>query len=182
MNGLPSGITSLMLTQNIEPTMLYPRPSQRRLSMTHQFSIPVAESYLSALGRATYNFAYLEWAIISLGQMLHQDFVSSVEEMTAGKMAQTFEDFVKALPSMDPDRSRLKTLAKDFRKNLVDRRNKLMHGKPFTADNGEQRLRYSGKKGVQIWEHDDILGVAKDFDYAANQAVNIRDERQKRTP
>ena len=33
--------------------------------MTEQSErIPAAEDYLRALGRATYNFAYLEWGVI----------------------------------------------------------------------------------------------------------------------
>ena len=112
--------------------------------------IPVAEDYLSALGRATYNFSYLEWGIIWLTETLQPGFLHLASSMTARSIAEKFSSAVVKLDKTDPDRARLKLLALNF-SNLVPVRNSLMHGNPHTALGGEQRLLYDGKHGRKDW-------------------------------
>ncbi|MDE4099099.1 hypothetical protein [Phaeobacter gallaeciensis] len=113
-------------------------------------SIPASEQYLRNLGRATYNFAYLEWAIVWLAESLEPGFLNEAPTLTAGQIARRFTNAVERVPAAAPDQSRLVELATEFSK-IVEERNRLIHGNPFTADNNEQRLLYSGKHGRKDW-------------------------------
>lgn len=113
-------------------------------------SIPARDQYLRALGRATYNFAYLEWGIVWLTETLEPGFLGVAQNKTAGQIAQRFTNAVERVPTSDRDQPELAELARNFRE-LVEERNRLIHGNPFTAVNGEQRLLYSGKHGRKDW-------------------------------
>lgn len=113
-------------------------------------SIPARDQYLRELGRATYNFAYLEWGIVWLTETLEPGFLSISQTLTAGQLAQKFTDAVERVPASDGDQPELADLARNFRE-LVKERNRLIHGNPFTAESGEQRLLYSGKHGRKDW-------------------------------
>lgn len=127
--------------------------------MTEQSKrIPVAEDYLIALGRATYNFAYLEWDVICLTETLQPGFLYSASTLTAGEIAKKFSSAIGNLDKSDPDRTRFEKLARDFTE-LVNDRNSLMHGNPHTSVGGEQRLLYAGKHGNKDW----TIGLMKDF-------------------
>ena len=108
--------------------------------------IPVAENYLRALGRAAYNFAYLEWGAIWLTETLQLGFLKRASTMTAGQIADHFTNAGKVLDEIEPDEVPLRALATDFVQILADR-NSLIHGNPFTAQTGEQRLLYDGRHG-----------------------------------
>ena len=108
--------------------------------------IPVADDYLRALGRATYNFAYLEWDISWLAETLQPGFLGRCSTMTAGNIACCFYNLVDILDDTVADKDGLQALARDF-KELVSDRNSLLHGHPHTALTGEQRLAYSGTRG-----------------------------------
>lgn len=129
----------------------YPQISPSNIVMTEQSErIPAAEDYLRALGRATYNFAYLEWGVIWLTETLQSGFLRKASTMTAGQIAECFSKAVKMLDDTDPDKIRLRTLASDFIQIVADR-NSLMHGNPHTAQTGEQRLLYEGRHGRRDW-------------------------------
>ena len=113
-------------------------------------SIPAADSYLRELGRATYNFAYLEWGIVWLTETLEPGFLSVAETLPAGGIAKRFAKAVERVPSSDVDRPELVELSKSFL-DIVKERNRLIHGNPFTAEGGEQRLLYSGRHGRKDW-------------------------------
>ena len=112
--------------------------------------IPVADDYLYALGRAIYNFSYLEWGIVWLTETLQPGILHSASTMTAGCIAKKFSRAAKNLDETDPDRIFLKNLASKF-SCLVHKRNSLVHGNPHTALNGEQRLLYDGRHGRRDW-------------------------------
>jgi hypothetical protein len=137
--------------------------------MDYQPRVPVADLYVSALGRATYNFTYLEWGIVWLAETMQPEFIGAVGSLTAGQIASKFEKFVDNLTDAESNYTRLKALAAEFIK-LVGQRNKLMHSKPFTAEGGEQRLLYDGKSGRQDWSIEDIIGAARSFEVAAIEA------------
>lgn len=118
--------------------------------MTNQAErIPVEDRCLRALGRATYNFAYLEWGIVWLTETIQFGFLNEVHQLTAGQIASRFSQAVGKLAD-NPDKVALQSLATSFTK-LVEDRNRLMHGNPFTATGGEQRLLYDGKHGRKDW-------------------------------
>ena len=50
--------------------------------MSNEFRIPVEQSYLSAVGRATYNFAYLEWGIVWIVEKLRPGYLNKVRGHT----------------------------------------------------------------------------------------------------
>ena len=78
--------------------------------------IPVDDGYLRALGRAAYNFAYLEWSIIWLTEPMRKGFLRQASQPTAGKIADEFPCEVERLDDTAPDRIQLLSLANDFRK------------------------------------------------------------------
>lgn len=116
-------------------------------------SIPAADSYLRELGRATYNFAYLEWGIVWLTETLEPGFLKAAKKLTAGKIAERFARAVEGVPSSDGDQPELVELARKFR-DIVKERDQLVHGNPYTANGGEQRLLYSGRHGRKDWTED----------------------------
>jgi hypothetical protein len=112
--------------------------------------IPVNDQYLHALGRAAYNFAYLEWGIVWLTETIQFGFLNEVRNLTAGQIANRFSQAADGLADDDPNKSALQSLAHSF-SDLVEERNRLMHGNPFTAEGGEQRLLYDGRHGRKDW-------------------------------
>jgi hypothetical protein len=141
--------------------------------MKYCFKIPAGQSYLSALGRATYNFAYLEWGIVWIVEKLRPGYINKVRGKTAGDIAKEFKKAAVGAAIPDPQlKSRIVALASSF-EVLVCRRNKLVHGNPMTATGGEQRLLYSGKSATFEWSESDILDAARDFESAAIEANDI---------
>lgn len=112
--------------------------------------IPAEDRYLRALGRAAYNFAYLEWGIVWLTETLEPGFLNEVRSLTAGQIAGRFKNTVSRVAELDSDKEALEDLSSLF-EGLVEDRNRLMHGNPFTAEGGEQRLLYDGKHGRKDW-------------------------------
>ena len=121
--------------------------------------IPVEDEYLRALGRAAYNFAYLEWGIIWLAETIKPGSLRKLPKLTAGKIARRFKRAVEAVPESDPDKTPLLTLASRF-EALAKDRDRLLHGTPHTASGGEQRLKYGGRHGVKDWTVDKIIDFA----------------------
>lgn len=62
--------------------------------------------------------------------------------MTAGKIGKHFANIIRNIPKSKA-REELSSLASEFL-TLVDERNRIIHGKPCTAPNGEQRLDGNG--------------------------------------
>ena len=120
--------------------------------------IPASDDYLRALGRATYNFAYLEWAVVWLMETMQPSFLQQVAKMTAGQIADHFCDAVEKLDNTVSDKEQLREISGKF-KSLVSERNSLMHGNPYTAVGGEQRLLYIGRHGRRDW----TLASMRDF-------------------
>lgn len=134
--------------------------------------IPVDDQYLRALGRAAYNFAYLEWGIVWLAECINAGFLNEVRYLTAGQIATRFEEAVVKLRDEHPDRVVLQLLALSFGE-LVDERNRLMHGNPHTAAGGEQRLLYDGKHGRIDWTAQLIDGFSDQTATASIEASRL---------
>jgi hypothetical protein len=79
--------------------------------------------------------------------------LSDAQKLTAGQIAKRFESAVVRVSATEPDQAELTELARSFLA-LVEERNRLIHGDPFTANNGEQRLLYSGKYGRKDWSEE----------------------------
>ena len=132
--------------------------------------IPVSDDYIRALGRATYNFAYLEWGIIWLSETIERGFLTEVPSMTAGQIATHFSRL--ALKQEGDDKERLIALACSFT-TLVQDRNRLMHGNPYTAENGIQQLLYNGRHGQKRWSESDIMDFADKVASASIEAGQL---------
>lgn len=137
------------------------------------FRIPAEDQYISAVGRAVYNFAYLEWVIVGVADKLKPGFIGGVSNLTAGQIADQAIHIVTARPSADAVvQERLVAVTNRF-KELTVRRNQLVHGNPITATGGEQCLYYSGRSGTTTWAVSDILDLAKQFEDAAIEANDL---------
>jgi hypothetical protein len=133
--------------------------------MPYESRIPADPEYLRAVGRAFYNFTYLEWVVVWTIVKLSSDGFESVPR---GKAAHhiakaLITSIAKTTPAL-PDGLR-RRLVKFHERYLdaIKRRNTLLHAHPYTADGGAQQL---GGGGVE-WPVDTIDGVAKFFEDAA---------------
>ena len=138
--------------------------------MQHHSRVPVAEEYVRALGRAAYNFSYLEWGIVWLAETIRPGFLARVSGMTAGTIGREFQ--VSVSTCVDRDANALQNLAANFLE-LVKDRNALLHGVPYTASGGEQRLLHLGLKGRRDWSESLILEAAERFESAAIEANSL---------
>jgi len=126
--------------------------------------IPVDESYISALGLATYAFARCEWQVVWCCEKIEPGTLRKIvdDKSTAGTIAQKFKNLVRNIPS-SCEREELKRIAQEFIV-LVDLRNKIVHGKPCTALDGAQRLSSGG-----IIEIEEIDEAADKFASCSNK-------------
>jgi hypothetical protein len=106
--------------------------------------VPIDPEYISALGLATYAFARCEWQVVWCSEKILPGSITKIvsKEMTAGMIGKHFSDLVKNMPK-SKEREALSSLASKFL-DLVNERNRIIHGKPCTAPTGEQRLSGNG--------------------------------------
>jgi hypothetical protein len=138
--------------------------------MERQRKVSVDDGYITALGRAAYTYSYLEWGSVWLAEKLRPGFLQRVSGMTAGTIAREFER--AATDCGDADAPALQALATIFI-DLVGDRNALLHGLPYTANGGEQRLLHLGPKGRRDWTEELILDAARRFETAAADANRL---------
>ena len=112
--------------------------------------IPATDEYLRALGRAVFNFAYLEWGVIWLVETMQRGFLNDSSKMTSGKIANRFCDAAEQLDDAVPDKQALRSLSQKF-KCLVPDRNRLVHSHTYTAPEGANELMYLGRHGRKAW-------------------------------
>ena len=137
------------------------------------YRIPVAEDFAKAIGHAVYSFCYLEWGVVWIIQCLEPGYIHNIQGLTAGRFAEHLTRRIDVATTVEGSlKIRLKAFAAQF-KELVKRRNELVHGNPFTADGGEQRLGYSGKKGRVDWTLADIIDVTRSFENASVEAGEL---------
>nr|WP_275659084.1 HEPN domain-containing protein [Shewanella sp. Isolate8] len=87
-------------------------------------------------------------------------------ELTAGQIAKKFIDATRNMPKSS-EREQLKLLSKQF-SDLVELRNRIVHGKPCTSPNKQQRLSSNG-----IIELIDLENAADDFSECANKLNSL---------
>jgi len=141
-------------------------PTKGALMTRSADRIPVEAAYLEALGRAVYNFAYLEWCVVWLCETLRPGFLRKASKLTAGQIKNEFLGMSADFRS-DSDFEDLKYLSEIFA-DLVPDRDRLVHGNPFSAPSGEQRLGYRGRHGDADWSIDLIYEFA---DRTANASL-----------
>jgi hypothetical protein len=119
--------------------------------------IKVQADYASALGLAVYCFASLEWNAVRCCEAMEPGSVESLEERTAGRVADTLAHLARQRPE-SAGKHALQAAASDFR-FLVGTRNNLVHAKPGTARDGSAGLFRLGDH----WTLAELEGVADAF-------------------
>jgi hypothetical protein len=120
--------------------------------------VPVHPDYTSAIGLAVFSFASLEWNAVWCCERIEPGSVDSLEDRTAGRVADTLLHLVKGLkPSKE--QLELEQAAADFR-FLVGTRNNLVHAKPGTAADGAHVLLRHGDQ----WTLAELIRVAAAFE------------------
>lgn len=139
--------------------------------MTYVSRIPADADYLSALGRAFYNFTYLEWAVISTIAKLS---ANGHEAVPWGQTARFIAcALLQAMDAGEPPldnrlRRRLLGVYQTYRA-AIKKRNKLLHAHPLTAVDGAQRLGVDHRE----WTMEEVDAVAQFFEKAAIDANGI---------
>jgi hypothetical protein len=146
--------------------------------MTYDSRIPTDEEYLHSLGRAFYNFTYLEWIVVWTIVKLSDDGFKSVPSgKPAGEIARALIRAVETTTLQLPSalRSRLIRFHQSYRQ-AISRRNKLLHAHPYTEESGAQRLGGGGHK----WPIDLVDEAARFFEEAAISGNTIFHEELAR--
>ena len=143
-----------------------------------RLGILVHPDYTSALGLAVYCFASLEWNAVQCCERIEPGSIDSLEERTAGRVADTLLSLVKRT-EISEEQTKLQNAAADFR-FLVGTRNNLVHAKPGTSLNGAQGLFRHGDH----WTIAELEGVADAFAACSatlNQALDdlLQDDQGK---
>ncbi len=105
-----------------------------------RYRIPQDEVYFQAVGLAAVAFARLEWDAVWCCERLKPGYITTVErrKKTAGVIAEDLKKLFLRISNSNL-RAKLTPIAVEF-KEIVQERNGLLHGKPGTASNGDQRL------------------------------------------
>lgn len=95
---------------------------------------PIDPGYADLLGRALYCFARMEWDAAYICQELQDGYLKLVPTKTAGNIARDLERLTSSL-EIDAC-APFATWVSKFRE-LVEVRNKLVHGNPGSVDGGQ---------------------------------------------
>lgn len=108
--------------------------------------IPIDDQYAHALGLAAYCFAVCEWNAVWSAERLQPGYIATIEPLrkTAGAIAKELVSLVHAIG--DPTLMSICVPPSLEFQRLVHDRNGLLHGKPGTALNGDQRLFRHGQE------------------------------------
>lgn len=123
--------------------------------------IPVASSYVQAIGQVVYNLATVEWNMVYLGSLVVPSFVSRAGGAAFEAVASDF-----SLLSEVGTHPEFRDLSAKFT-DAVMRQKDLLRSTPYTADEGVQQL--GGAAGP--WPEEKIWAFAKeleDLDIATN--------------
>ncbi len=115
-------------------------------------------AYANALGVALYCFALCEWNAIYCIQKHQPGYVAKNQSTMAGTVAQKLCSITSKL-SETPKKQKWERAAKTFCELVKTERNHLVHAKPATNEDGEQRLFYFDFE----WTIERIEDVANKF-------------------
>jgi len=145
--------------------------------MPDPFRVPANDTYVALLGRAVYNFAYLEWAVIytieTLAPGYLAEYTGAARPMPSSVVANTLRERVIGRTDLSSDlKDKLAACADRFSR-LVNDRNRLIHGHPYTAEGGNQQLSYQGRLPSTSWSIDEVEVIAREFDDAACEMNDV---------
>lgn len=132
--------------------------------MSFDSRLTLDAKYAELLGRALYAFAYLEHVVVWLTECTEPGFARASGKLTARDIGKRT---VAAFPH-EPEAD----LAQRFF-DITPRRDALMHGRPFSANDGAQRLSYNGRHGHQQWLAEDVALLASDCEILAVEVLAL---------
>jgi hypothetical protein len=106
--------------------------------------VPVEPAYLSALGMAVFAFARLEWAAVWCCERIAPGSINTTLPRMAGDLANRLIDLADTLPPSS-EQIDLSAAAVEFKELVSSKRNRLLHAKPASTDDGAQRLFDDGR-------------------------------------
>lgn len=118
--------------------------------------IPVADSYLQALGQVIYNFATTQWNVVYLGSLAAPSFVSRGDVDEIGAVARDFN--LLSETGRFPEFAAISTRFSEVTKRYMN----LLHTTGLTASDGEQLLGSSDAGNIQ-WTEADVWTLANDL-------------------
>jgi hypothetical protein len=137
---------------------------------------PCGARYIEALGRAVYNFALLEYAVVHTAERIERGYLNkyTAERKTAGLVACDFAKIIAMAAQGHPAAGKLTEISSTFAE-LVERRNKLLHANPATLADGTQALIYQTTGAC--WELDTVTAAAQAFEDAAVKTLDVLQRR-----
>ncbi len=133
--------------------------------MAYVSRIPADEQYLAALGRAFYNFTYLEWTVIStIARLDPRGFEAVPQGQSARYIARALAQALeRADPPVDAKLSRQLREVQVRYLAAIRTRNQLLHAHPFTDHDGAQQL----SANHTPWTTEGVQSAAQEFEEAA---------------
>ena len=136
--------------------------------------VPFDDNYVNLLGIAVYLFSYYEWGIISVIDRLEPGFVNEYcreHPMTSGKVSNRLGTTVDSYAGdTRVEKRELERCSLTFR-DLVQKRNALIHAHPITDDGGAQILNYQASPTKKIpdlkWKAARLEKFVREVDDAA---------------
>ena len=138
--------------------------------------VPFDRNYVNLLGKAVYLFAYYEWVVICIIEVLEPGFVRTYSRGTrplpSGEVTKRFRIAIRNSAELPPgDLKALDACATEF-DGLVKRRNALVHAHPITDTDGSQIFHYQASPSHPITDMKWDEASIRDFLLAADAAVS----------
>ena len=150
--------------------------------------VPVDDDYVALVGKAVYIFAYYEWSIIWIVELMQPGFVKEYSRAERPMMSGAVKARLKAAietSSVDDTRvskRELEACLAEF-DALIIKRNALIHAHPITDVDGAQVLAYQTNSSRPLpdmkWQAEEVAGLIASFDKAAVSAGQILDRMRK---
>ena len=108
--------------------------------------------------------------MVCLIERIRPGYVSQVSSKQSKQIAEDLEELFSSVADFSHQlRFRIGHLVAAF-KDLVTKRNHLLHATPIVSRLGEQRLRYSSGQADCEWTEKNIISLAEQFESAAIEA------------
>jgi len=134
--------------------------------------IPFDDLYVQELGAAVYIFGYLEWGVVCCIEHFETGYASNPHKGMARNIAEKFVAVVKRSTSLTSDARLAAEAASKRFLELIDDRNRLIHGNPYSSASSAQQLLYNGKSGWKEWSVVEVQTIAKKFE---DVAIEVND-------
>ena len=154
------------------------------MSLHFTTRVPVDDSYAALVGKAVYVFAYYEWLIIWIIELVQPGFVGQYSRgnpMTSGQVRKALQDVIdnSATSFAKVTKRELESCCAAFEK-LITKRNALIHAHPCTDADGSQILAYQSKTTKLLpdmkWSKQEVEAIVLEFDSAACSTGTLLDK------